>query len=278
MAETAGNTQDKTLCPTAHFVVRGARPSQEEAARLSALTIGRKLPGKAEIKHAVIWFLVGAGVAALAWFFGRWALRGLEGPAKAIFGYGPAYVGAPAMAIFALYNLFQLFGSARKKTVKAALDWQWRKGFLGDNIGRKRFGKMDISLSILRRMVPEGLGFDESRTCQYITGLRQTLGEAADRTSLPASKTPPGDWAESYPNITCVLVKETEILPSVREVEAVLTFYDQLQRTDNWQRTHKLPGAVLEITIVESFVCAGGYWFPYDLYPAIELLAEDIQK
>ena len=264
--------QEKVLSPTAYFTVQGARPTQEEAARLSALPFERKKAGAAEVNEGIKWFLIGIVAAVFAWFFGNWVIKGFRGPGVLIFGYGLAFVGMPAMLVFAFSFLFKLFGSARKKHLKDALNWVWRRAYLGEASGG-RFGKEDISLSVLHRMVPDSIPFDREKMSKYLYGLRKTLDDAADRTTLPAMKNPPGDWNLSHPHVTCVITGEKEIHPSVKEVEAVLTFYDNLARSTGNQSTETICTAVLEISIVESFVNASGYWFPYDLYPSIKAVA-----
>lgn len=265
--------QENTLSPTARFAVRGARPSQQEAAHLTTLPFARKRPGAAEVKEAVKWFFGGIAMAILAWFVGNWVIKGFRGPGVLIFGYGLAYLGAPLSLIFALVSLSKLFGSARKKKIKDALNWQWQTALLGDDRVNTRFGKPAYALSTLRRMVPDGVPFDDGKASAYIEGLRKQLSDAADQTTLTAKKTPPGDWNLTSPSITCVITGQTELFPGVQEVEALLTFYDRLSRSVGNQKTETICSAVLEISIVESFVNASGYWFPYELCPVIEAVA-----
>ena len=65
---------------TVLFQIRGVKPSPSEIEKLSALPFGKGLPGDAEIKDAVKWFLIGTLAGIAIFFFGRWVIGKFVGP------------------------------------------------------------------------------------------------------------------------------------------------------------------------------------------------------
>lgn len=250
---------------TIHFHIQGAQPTAEEAASLSAIPFEKTPPSAQEVKEALKWFCVGIGGAIFAWFFGRWVIDKFVGPGVLIFGFGLAYLGMPVSAIFGVGSLGKLFRSARKKDVKSAFRWLWMTSLLGEDAVSTRFGKPEYALSTLRRLIPAGVPFSEHKVMQYNGELRKTLADAADETTIPAKEQAPGGWVEAGPIKECTITEEKELHPNVVEIHASILYKDCLSRSTTDNKTYTMVTALLKLEIVQSFICAGGYWFPYEV-------------
>ena len=187
------------------FQIRGKKPEQPETEKLSGLTFGSGRPGEAEVKDALKWFFIGIIAGVVLFFFGRWVIRRFVGPGVLVFGYGGAYLGAPVSVIVGFGSLFKLFRSAHKKKAADALRWAWMVSVLGDDAVGARFGQMAYTLSTMRRLLPEGTGFDAGAFEAYVTAFRDAMSEAADET---ASKWKKDGWHESGPNKSFKLVED----------------------------------------------------------------------
>lgn len=252
---------------TVIFQIQGKRPDQAEVEKLSRLPFGSGLPGKAEVKDALKWFLIGTLVGVVVFFFGRWVISRFVGPGVLFFGYGAAYLAAPGLVIFGLSSLFKLFRSAHKKKPANALQWAWMTSILGEDAVGERFGKLPYSLSTMRRLLPEGTGFDETVFGEYITALRDAMAKAADETTSPLKT---GGWHESGPNKSCKITEDNELLPDLHELKAIITYNDQLALTNSNNKTRYMTSAKLELHITQYYIRSGKYWFPYDFMPAFQ--------
>jgi len=261
---------------TVRFRVNGARPSAEEAARLTAIPFERTPPSAEEVKEAFKWFFVGIGVAIALWFFGNWVIRSFVGPGVLFFGYGGAYVAAPLLLVFGVVSLGKLLRSARKKKAGAALEWLWMTSLLGENSVGKRFGNPTYAISTLYRLVPKQRPISGRKIADYIDAVRRMLSDAADETTIPAMEEPPkGSWRETGAIKNLTVTNETELYPGVKELSATVSFKDCLGRSDGNNKTITMVTAVLEIEVAQSFVCSGGYWYPYELTSPMERLSAD---
>ena len=252
---------------TVLFQIRGRRPEPAEAERLSKLSFGSGLPGGAEIKDALKWFGIGLLSAVVLFFFGRWVIRRFVGPGVLFFGYGAAYLAAPILVVFGFSSLFKLLRPAHKKKAADALQWAWMVSVLGEDAVSERFGKLPYSLSTMRRLLPEGTGFDPGVFEEYVTALRAAMAGAADETAAGLRT---GGWHESSPNKSCRITGDKELSPDLRELSAVISFNDQLALTDNNNKTRYMTSAMLELHITQYYIRSGKYWFPYDVTPAFE--------
>ncbi|NLF29052.1 MAG: hypothetical protein GX592_14240 [Clostridiales bacterium] len=257
---------------TVRFRVSGARPSAEEAARLTAIPFERTPPSAEEVKDAFKWFFFGVIGAIALWFFGNWVIRRFVGPGVLFFGYGGAYVAAPILMLFGIVSLGKLLRSARKKKAKAALEWLWMTSLLGENSVGKRFGKPDYAISTLYRLVPKQRPISGRKIADYIDALRKALSDAADETTIPAKEEPPKTWQETGATKSLTVTGEAELFPGVKELSATICFKDCLSRGDGNNKTVTMVTAVLEIEVTQSFICSGGYWYPYELTSPIERL------
>lgn len=249
------------------FQIQGKRPDQTEFEKLSRLPFGRGLPGEAEVKDALKGFLIGILVGVVLFFFGRWVISHFVGPGVLIVGYGGAYIAAPGLVILGLSSLFKLFRSAHKKKPANALQWVWMTSILGDDAVGERFGKLPYSLSTMRRLLPEGTGFDKTVFGEYITALRDAMAKAADETTSPLKTC---DWHESGPNKSCKITEDNELLPDLHELKAIITYDDQLALTNSNNKTRYMTSAKLELHITQYYIRSGKYWFPYDFMPAFQ--------
>ena len=249
---------------TVVFQIRGSRPEAAEVEHLSRLSFGRGLPGEAEIKEALKWFSFGTLAGIGAFFFGRWVISRFVGLGVLFFGYGGAYIAAPGLILFGLSSLLKLFRSAHKTKAAAAFQWAWMTSIMGEDAAGERFGKLPYTVSTMRRLFPDGAGFDVASFEEYVTSLRAAMSDAADET---ASKLKTGGWHETGPNKSCKVTDEKELLPNLHELKAVITYNDQLALTNN-NKTRYKTSAMLELHITQYYVRAGKYWFPYDVMPA----------
>ena len=252
---------------TVIFDINGRKPEPTEAERLSKLNYGSGLPSGAEIKDALKWFCIGVIAGIVLFLFGRWVIKRFVGPGVLIFGYGFAFLGAPVSILFGFCSLFKLFRSAHKKKAADALQWAWMVSVLGEDAVSERFGKLPYSLSTMRRLLPEGAGFDPAVFEEYVTALRAAMAEAADETAAGLRT---GGWHESSPNKSCRITGEKELSPNLRELNAVISYNDQLALTDNSNKTRYMTSAMLELHITQYYIRSGKYWFPYDVTPAFE--------
>ena len=252
---------------TVLFQIRGVKPSPSEIEKLSALPFGKGLPGDAEIKDAVKWFLIGTLAGIAIFFFGRWVIGKFVGPGVLFFGYGAAYLAAPISVIFGFVSLFKLFRPAHKTKASAALQWAWMVSILGDDAVGERFGKLPYSISTMRRLLPEGTGFEEAAFEKYVSSLHAAMAAAADET---ASKLKVGGWHESGPNKSCKILEEKELLPNLCELKAIITYTDQLALTDSRNNTKYMTSAMLELHITQYYIKSGKFWFPFDVMPSFQ--------
>ena len=260
---------------TVIFHIRGERPETAEAERLSQLPFGSGLPGEAEIKDALKWFCIGILAGVLLFIFGRWVIKRFVGPGVLLFGYGFAFVGAPVSVIFGFSSLFKLFRPAHKKKAADALQWAWMVSVLGDDAVGERFGKLPYSLSTMRRLLPEGAGFDPVTFEKYVMALRAAMSEAADETTA-ALRT--GGWHETGPNKSCRIIDEKELSPNLRELNAVISYNDQLALTNNNNKTKYMTSAKLELHITQYYVRSGKFWFPYDITPCFSMDGDNLMS
>lgn len=253
------------------FEIQGEQPDPAEVERLSRLPFGSGRPGEAEIKDALKWFFIGTLAGVALFFFGRWVISRFVGPGVLIFGYGGAYLAAPISVIFGFVSLFKLFRSAHKKKASDALQWAWMTSILGEDAVGERFGKLPYSLSTMRRLLPEGTGFDTGTFEEYVRSFRTAMSAAADETTAELRV---GGWHESGPNKSCRIVEEREILPNLHELKAIITYNDQLALTNNNNKTRYMTSAMLELHITQYYIRSGKYWFPYDMMPAFQRKAQ----
>ena len=250
---------------TVVFQIQGRRPDQAELGRLSSLPYGRTLPGGAEVKEAVKWFLIGTIAGVAMFLFGRWVIERFAGPGVLFFGYGAAYLAAPASVIFGFSSLGKLLRSAQKTKPADAFRWAWMVSILGDDEVGERFGKLPYAVSTMRRLLPKDMAYNESAFGRYVDALRFSMAAAADES---ASAPREGGWSESGPDKTCAITRDEELLPSLRELSAVITYTDRLSRTDDRNRSESMTAAKLELHITQCYIRSGKYWFPYDHMPA----------
>jgi hypothetical protein len=257
-----------------HFDVTGRYPTQEEAVRLTSMTIEKKPASGAEIKNALKWFAVGIAIGVAVWFFGRWVIGNFRGFGVLFFGYGFAYIGAPAAVIFGFSSLFKLFRSAQKKKPEAALRWVYEVSYMGDDTAGTRFGKLDYAVATLERIIPGAMGFNRDMAKAYITGFRETMIRAMEITTAKARTEPPGSWTEGSPQTQMKIEGSRELYPGVLEMSATLVYKDILSRSDTNNNTINMIAAVLELHIVSVLIQSGKYWYPYDVFPAATCLQE----
>lgn len=270
----SNNIQTKNDITPVHFRIQGNQPTGEEAARLCAVPFPRTPPSKQDIRFALCIFIFGIIVALACLIVGILFIRTSEYGSRRLFsGYAAAYFGTPAMILISLLGIPKLLRSSRKKKAEGAMRWLWLTSLMGEDRVGTRFGDIEYALSALRRLMPPSLPFEESKVRDYIEQLRKTLADAADETTQPAKKTPPGGWEEAAPRITLRLLEEKELHPGVKELHASLIFQDRLSRREN-KKTIIMVSALLELDIKQSFICSGGYWFPYEICSPIQRVSE----
>lgn len=252
-----------------HFDITGKRPSQEEAAKLTSIPIEKRPVSAEEAKEALTWLTFGVLAGIAAWFFGRWVIGNFKGPGVLFFGYGFAYIGAPALLIFAVVSLFKLFRSAQKKKPEDALKWIYMVSFLGDDTVGARFGKPNYAVATLNRIIPDAIGFNSGAAHSYITNFRNTLIRAMEITTAPVRNEPPKDWKEGFAQTIMRIDGTQELYPGVSEVRATLTYKDILTRSDGNNNTVNVIAAIIELHINNVLIRSGKYWYPYDIFPAV---------
>ena len=268
--EQANNAGSKKIV----FSIEGKRPDQAEAERLSALHFGSDMRGSAEVSHALKNFF-GLLVAAVAMFFiGGWVISGFKGLGVLFFGYGFMYIGAPGAAVAALSFLFSLFRTAHKKKAEEALKWAWKVSAMGDDASSHRFGDMEYAYSTMSRMIPQGAASNISAYAAYVTSLRAAMSKICDEASEPLRAV---GWKETFPIVRCDVVGDTEILPNVHELKAVLQFTDRVRISyDNKSRDAAI--CQIELHIKQCYVHCEKYWFPYDITPAFREETGDAER
>ena len=252
------------------FRVQGRRPEPQEAERAKTFTFGAGHPGEAEVMEDIKWFFVGCVIAVVGFFVGRWVIKHFVGPGVIFFGYGLGYVVPPIAIIFAFYNLFMLFRPARKKTADAAMKWMWMVSLMGEDTNGERFGKLAFAESTMKRVMPKETQFNPDYYGGYVTALRTAMSDAAEEKAAELKK---AGWMQSGPVKAFTVQQETELMPDVKELQAVLTYRDRLTRQAN-SKTYFAETGVIELQITQVFIRAGKYWFPYDTTPAFQKLAE----
>lgn len=252
------------------FRIQGRRPEPQEAEYAKSFTYGTGHPGEAEVREAVKWFFIGLLIAVCGFFIGRWVIKHFIGPGVIFFGYGLAYVVPPISVIFAFYSLLMLFRPARKKTADAAMKWMWMVSMMGDDTSGERFGKLVYAESTMKRVMPKEAQFNSDYYGGYVTALRNAMSEAAETKAEEFKKV---GWMQSGPIKSFTVQQETELMPDVKELQAVLTYRDRLTRQSN-NKTFYLEAGIIELQITQVFIRAGKYWFPYDTTPAFQIIAE----
>ena len=249
------------------FQIKGKKPDPVETEKLSGLSFGSSKPGSAEVKDAVKWFAIGIVAAVILFIIGRWVIRNFVGIGVLIFGYGAAYLAAPINLVFGIVSLVKLFRPARKKTPSDALKWVWMTSVLGEDAVGERFGAIPYSLSTMRRLLPEGCGYEEAAFEAYVTSFRKAMSEAADETTAPLRV---GGWHETGPGKDCKVISENMLSDKLCEVQAQITYKDELALTNSNNQTNYKVACVLELNIDQYYVLCGKFWFPYDIMPAFE--------
>lgn len=255
----SGKPKTKTL------VAAGGIPSREEAERLKGIPFDRKGLSKEEAKDSLKWFAFGVIAAIALWLFGGWVIGKFKGLGVLVFGYGFKYLGGPIMVVFGISSLLKLFRSARKKKPFDAMKWIWITSLVGDDgVGdSSRFGKKEYALATMERIIPSGISFSEAELSGYIDQVRSAISHAADENTLKVKAKQTG-WSESYPMKELRLKEEKDLFEGVKQLHAVLTYQDCLSKTVN-NKTDRMISAIVEINITQTFICSGGYWFPYEI-------------
>lgn len=244
--------------------IEGKRPDQAEAEYLSTLEFGSDTRGSAEISHALKYFFGFLAAAVALYFFGGWVISKFKGPGVLIFGYGAKYIGAPGCVIGAFVFLSELFRSAHKKKASQALQWAWKVSAMGDDASSKRFGEMPYAVSTMSRLLPPGAGFDAKAYETYLTSLRAAIGKIGDEAGKSLRD---AGWTETFAVVRCDVTGETEYLPKVHELEAVLKFTDRVSKSVN-NKSNNAVTCLIELHIRQCYIQSGKYWFPYDITPA----------
>ena len=251
---------------TVVFQVQGKKPDPLETEKFEKLSFGSGMPTEVEIKDAIKKFL-GLTLAGIGmFFFGRWVISRFTGLGVLFFGYGFAYFVAPVCVFFGFYFLFMLFRPAHKSKASAALKWTWMTSILGEDAVGERFGKLPYSLSTMRRLLPQGTGFDETVFGEYVTSLRNAMSNAADET---ASLLKEDGWKETFPVTSCNITEEIELQPNLHELHATITYNDQLSKSNN-NKEKRIISAMLELRVTQYYIRSGKYWFPYDITPSFQ--------
>lgn len=259
---------------TIKLEVVGGIPTREEAARLTAVSFDKKRASAEEVKDAVKWFAIGISAAVFAWFFGGWVIGKFVGPGVLIFGYGMRYLLMPVTMIFGFSSLLKIFRSARKKNALDAMRWVWMTSIIGEDGVGTRFGKPKYALSSLRRIIPSEVPFPEANIAAYIAQVRETIAEAADISTKPTREAQT-EWTPSGPMKEFSLKDEQEIAPGVKRLHALLSYQDCLTASGKNNSTLTMVAAILEIDIQQTYIRAGGYWFPYEIMSPIHMVLEN---
>lgn len=249
--------------------VVGAIPTNDEIASLTSIPFEKKAVSAEEVKDALKWFAVGIAVAIVGWFFGGWVISEFRGPGVLIFGYGTRYVAAPVSILFGVSSLLKVFRSARKKKAFDAMKWVWMTSIIGEDGVGTRFGKPEYAISTLRRIIPSAVSFPEEGIIAYIKQVRDTIAAAADITTVP-TRNAQKDWNPTGPIKDLSLKDEVEIAPGVKQLHAILSYKDCLSKSGNNNSTLTMVAADLEIDITQTYICTGGYWFPYEIMSPIQ--------
>ena len=140
----------------------------------------------------------------------------------------------------------------------------WVVALMGDDATNERFGKPAYALGVLRRMVPPGRPFEKGEIMDYIESLRAALGKAADRHPLYRNGKPKNGLSAASPVISWRVEKEEELFPGVKELRGVMTFQDRLAASVN-NKVVYTNVARLDVEVVQTFICSGGHWYPYEV-------------
>ena len=255
------------------FQITGCKPSDEEAAKLSGLQVKFSMPGGAEFAEEFKWFFIGIICLVLFIPIGLWILGQFRGIGALLFGVGIPLAGV-VMFLYGIYSLGLLLRSPHKKTVEKAAKWFWLTSCLGEDAASARFGKEEYGLSTMKRMFPEGAGFDDNEAREFIREFREKIGEAADRTTAETRGT--DGWMQAAPLKDFKLVEDEEITPSLHRAFIRLKIRDLLHKSDNNGKSLNIETARIQLEIEQYYVRAGEAWFPYDLSPEIrEITGKD---
>ncbi len=247
-----------------YFRIRDKQQDPAEINRLTAMEFKFSPPGSAELADAFKWFGVSILVAVIGFLFGGWVIRNFRGPGVIIFGYGAKYLLPPIMLIYGLYCIIKLFRPAHKKKAASAMKWMWLVSILGDDAAGERFGKLNYSKETMNRLLPQGTGFHPDRFGGYVTALRGAMDKALDEVAETMRK---AGWNMSTPDKSLTVMEERELQQNVHELHAELFFQDGFTKSES-NKTLYAKGTVLKLDIVQTFVRAGEYWFPYDTMPS----------
>ncbi len=248
---------------TIYLEVIGNVPSPEEAEKLTKISFDKKPAGKPEVKEAMKQFFTYIVIFPLAVLFGLWVLSSFGGLGALIWG-GGALIAAPITLILSIQSLLKL-RAPRKKEAFDAMKCVWQTALIGDADAENRFGKSEYALSFLQRIVPSAVPFPEEKVSAYIAQTRKLIGEAADTTAVPIQQENK-DWNQGVSHTELTLKEEQEPAPGVKRLHAVLTFQDRLH-----QNKQDMIISELEIDICQTYICADGYWFPYEIISPISL-------
>ena len=246
------------------FQVREKPLDQGEINRLKTLQFKFSPPGSAELAEAFKMVLGGLIAAVVGYFFGGWVIKNFVGPGVIIFGYGFKYLLPPVGVIVAIVSICSLFRPSHKKKAADAMKWMWKVSIMGEDATGARFGKLSYAKETMTRLLPVGTGFHPDQFGGYVMRVREEMNKAAD---VEGEKLKKEGWTQSHPYTELTVSEEREIQPDLHELHATLSFHDKYAQNAN-NKTVYIVGNQMKLDIIQTFVCAGKYWFPYDTMPS----------
>ena len=270
--------------------VNGSVPSTQEMEQLTKIKFEKRRPDSAEAKRVIKRFLICIPLWVVAIILlvllGKWYNDLFDGVTGAVDGairggaFGGIRVLASAFACFVLilscirFNaVYRYCRPVRNKSAFDAMKWVWIDSLLNNDTGNlfkeDRFGKPEFAVSALERIVPTAISFPEEQLKEYLQQTREVIAEAADVTTAPL-KNAHSDWKNAKPIKTLTKEEERDIAPGVKQIRASLSFQDRILRNISDRKSQYLVTAELEIVICQTYICADGRWFPYEIMSPIQ--------
>lgn len=242
--------------PTTFFRAHSHRPTVEEAQRLAQLRFPRTWPSTEETGRALVWTALGLALIVVSALMVWGLVTGRSEPEAG----SPAWATYLTAAILIPAGLWTIattwrdvLQDPRPTSANKALAWFWLQAITDTGAGDKRFGDDQYAAAVLRRGFPADLHLAETSAHRCIVQTRLAMNRALDEMK-------PADWRRQGRSVTELQIINTHHLgSSAQEVHARLIFTDHYNPTDDSSSV----ASMIDIDIVQSFIKANGYWFPY---------------
>lgn len=250
---------------TTHFVINGERPSDVKMDALTNLKFGKDIKSGAEKKHFYKRTLICMGLGIICFYlqviFDFYFLTQIKVDGLMVFA-------AVCFWLYGMTFLLKLARGAHKTQISKAFKWMWLVSVMGDDVENEPFGDVTYSTGTMRRMLPEGTGFDEVKYGLYVSALRNEILNASNEINSSLIK---DGWSPIGAKKEIRSFEDKTITDSLHEVHGIVRFENYLSQTNRENMTF----AVIELHVIQYYVKAGKYWYPYDITPKYIRLAND---